>query len=78
MASELTTEAEMYQMMERYKSPEESNQMLSQTVLSMNQPMQAFFQMQQASGSGSQHVVPVRPQHYEENEDEDEEYDLYD
>ena len=54
--------------------------MLSQTVLSMNQQMHAFFQTQQASGSGLHHVIPTHPQHDEENEDEDEhdEYDLDD
>jgi len=54
--------------------------MLSQTMLSMNQQMQALFQTQQASGLGSEHVVPTHPQHDEENkdEDEDDEYDLDD
>jgi len=46
----------------------------------MNQQMQVFFQMQQASSSGSQHIVPASPQYDEENEGEDEndEYDLDD
>ena len=81
MGSELTTQAEMYRMMmKRYKSLEESNQKLSQTVLSMNQQMQAFFQTQQTASSGSQHGIPTRPLHDEENKDEDEdkEYDLND
>jgi len=34
--------------------------------------------MQQASYSGLQHVIPTPPQHDEENEDEDKEYDLDD
>jgi len=56
--------------------------MLSQTVVSMTHHMQVFFQMQQASGSRSQHVVPTHSQHDEENDDEDKdgdkEYDIDD
>ena len=47
------------------------------SVMSMNQQMATFFQMEQASGSDSQPPFTNLPQHDEDNEDEDddEKYD---
>ena len=79
LEGELTSQAEMHWMlMEKCKQLEESNQIMSQQMMSMNQQIAAsFFQIQQASGSGSQPFFTNLPQHDEENEDEDEdkEYD---
>ena len=62
----------------------QSNQQLSQQMMSINQRLQAFFQMQHASGSGSQPSFTHHLQHNEEDgeaeeeEEEEEEEDLAD
>ena len=62
--------------MEKCKQLQESNKMLTlnnrqlnQQMISIDQRLQPFFQMQQASGSRSQ---PPFTHHSQQNEDEDE------
>ena len=51
----------------------QSNQQLSQQMMSIDQRLQAFFQMQQASGSGSQPPFTHPSQHNEEDGEAEEE-----
>jgi len=57
LGGELTSQAESYWLlMEKYKQLEQStpsNRQLSQQMMIIDQRLQAFFQMQQTSGSGS-------------------------
>ena len=50
----------------------QSNQQLSQQMMSIDQCLQTFFQMQQASGLGSQLQFTHHSQH---NDDEDKDHD---
>lgn len=81
LGGELSSQAGSYRLvMEKCKQLEESNrlltqsnQQLSQQMMSIDQRLQAFFQMQQASGSGSQPPFTHPSQHNEEDGEAEEE-----
>ena len=75
LGGELTSQVESYRLvMEKCKQLEESyrlltqsNQQLRQQMMSIDQCLSAFFQMQQASDSGSQPPFTHHSQHNEEH-----------